>query len=93
MVYVSERLLWLGAEGDLVVSDVSLNNSAILSTSYLEVTYFTVVLSDLQPIPGKLLTAVLILHLLSHHISNHISLTLFLMFYVLGIIISLSRAK
>lgn len=54
MWYLSERLLWLGEDGDLVVSDTSLNNSAALNTSSLGVLHFTVMLPDLQPMPGRL---------------------------------------
>ncbi|XP_071513555.1 proto-oncogene tyrosine-protein kinase ROS isoform X2 [Panulirus ornatus] len=51
MWYLSERLLWLGEDGDVVVSDTSLNNSAALHTSNLEVSHFTIVLPNLQPMP------------------------------------------
>lgn len=53
MWYLSERLLWLGEDGDVVVSDTSLNNSAALHTSNLEVSHFTIVLPNLQPMPGN----------------------------------------
>ncbi|XP_042893267.1 proto-oncogene tyrosine-protein kinase ROS-like [Penaeus japonicus] len=55
MWYLSERLLWLGEDGDLVVSDTSLNNSAALHTSSLGVLHFTVILPDLQPMPANVL--------------------------------------
>ncbi|ROT69853.1 putative proto-oncogene tyrosine-protein kinase ROS [Penaeus vannamei] len=55
MWYLSERLLWLGEDGDLVVSDTSLNNSAALNTSSLGVLHFTVMLPDLQPMPANVL--------------------------------------
>ncbi|XP_066980698.1 proto-oncogene tyrosine-protein kinase ROS isoform X4 [Macrobrachium rosenbergii] len=51
MWYLSERLLWLGEDGNVVVSDTSLNNSASLHTSSLGVSHFTVMLPDLQPMP------------------------------------------
>ena len=54
MWYLSERLLWLGEDGNVVVSDTSLNNSAALHTSSLGVSHFTVMQSDLQPMPGML---------------------------------------
>lgn len=52
MWYLSERLLWLGEDGDVVVADTNLNNSAALDTSDLGVSHFIVMLSDLQPMPG-----------------------------------------
>ncbi|KAK8754621.1 hypothetical protein OTU49_016899, partial [Cherax quadricarinatus] len=51
MWYLSERLLWLGEDGDVVVSDTNLNNSAAIHTSNLGVSHFIVVLPDLQPVP------------------------------------------
>ncbi|XP_042220290.1 proto-oncogene tyrosine-protein kinase ROS-like isoform X2 [Homarus americanus] len=51
MWYLSERLLWLGEDGDVVVSDTNLNNSAALHTSNLGVSHFIVVLPSLQPVP------------------------------------------
>ncbi|XP_045603691.1 proto-oncogene tyrosine-protein kinase ROS isoform X2 [Procambarus clarkii] len=51
MWYVSERLLWLGDDGDVVVSDTNLNNSAALHTSNLGVSHFIVMLPNLHPVP------------------------------------------
>ncbi|KAK7028897.1 hypothetical protein SK128_007908 [Halocaridina rubra] len=58
--YLSERLLWLGEDGDVVVSDTSLNNSASLHTSSLGVTHFTIMLPELQPMPVGVRTPVVI---------------------------------
>lgn len=54
MSYLSERLVWLGGDGDVVVSDTSLNSSASLHTAALGVIRFTIILPDLHPTPGEL---------------------------------------
>ncbi|KAK8385153.1 hypothetical protein O3P69_012149 [Scylla paramamosain] len=51
MWYLSERLVWLEEDGDTVVADISLNNSASLHTASLKVSKFTVVLAALHPAP------------------------------------------
>ncbi|KAG0723722.1 Proto-oncogene tyrosine-protein kinase ROS [Chionoecetes opilio] len=51
MWYLSERLVWLGEDGDAVVADIHLNNSASLHTASLHVAKFTVVLGALHPAP------------------------------------------
>ncbi|KAK3864124.1 hypothetical protein Pcinc_030164 [Petrolisthes cinctipes] len=60
MWYLSERLVWLGGDGDVVVSDTSLNSSASLHTAALGVIRFTIILPDLHPTPAGVLAPVVI---------------------------------